>query len=169
MCKWIPYTRKNLAPPLFCAPAPSLAGKRIWRASWGFRLPPSTNGRMGRGRYQPSAAQKSSVRRAEKSAAKTSARMSRGISCARATEHQFTKPRSVSECGNIEETRMSTILMAQCWPLKKMTVAQKAVLISLADQANDEGVCWPGVKTISMRTCLSERAVQEALSWLQAV
>ena len=64
---------------------------------------------------------------------------------------------------------MSTILMAQCWPLQKMSAAQKAVLISLADQANDEGVCWPGVKTISMRTCLSERAVQEALSWLQAV
>ena len=64
---------------------------------------------------------------------------------------------------------MSTILMAQCWPLQKMSVAQKAVLISLADQANDEGVCWPGVKTIAMRTCLSERAVQEALSWLQSV
>ena len=64
---------------------------------------------------------------------------------------------------------MSTILMAQCWPLQKMSVAQKAVLISLADQANDGGVCWPGVKTIAMRTCLSERAVQEALAWLQAV
>lgn len=59
--------------------------------------------------------------------------------------------------------------MAQCWPLQKMSVTQKAVLISLADQANDEGVCWPGVKTIAMRTCLSERAVQEALSWLQSV
>lgn len=64
---------------------------------------------------------------------------------------------------------MSTIIMAACWPLEGMSPAQKAVLISLADQASDDGVCWPGVGTIAKRTCLSERAVQEALAWLQAV
>lgn len=63
---------------------------------------------------------------------------------------------------------MSTMIMAACWPLK-MSPAQKAVLISLADQANDDGVCWPGVATIARRTCLSERAVQEAITWLQKV
>lgn len=63
---------------------------------------------------------------------------------------------------------MSTIIMSQCWPLGGMSSAQKAVLISLADQANDDGVCWPSVGTIAKRTCLSERAVQEALQWLQA-
>ncbi|WP_233423758.1 helix-turn-helix domain-containing protein [Paracidovorax citrulli] len=47
-----------------------------------------------------------------------------------------------------------------------MTPAQKAVLVSLADQANDDGYCWPSVKTISVRTCLSERAVQGAIRWL---
>ena len=62
---------------------------------------------------------------------------------------------------------MSTIIMAACWPITQMSASQKAVLISLADQANDDGVCWPSVNTISERTCLSERAVQEALSWLQ--
>ena len=36
-----------------------------------------------------------------------------------------------------------------------MTATQKAVLISLADNANDEGVCWPSVSNISLRTCLS--------------
>lgn len=56
--------------------------------------------------------------------------------------------------------------MAACWPLQ-MSAPQKAVLISLADQANDEGVCWPSVGTISKRTCLSERAVQDAIAWLQ--
>lgn len=56
--------------------------------------------------------------------------------------------------------------MSQCWPLQGMTPAQKAVLISLADNANDEGVCWPAVKTIAIRTCLSERAVQGAIKWL---
>ena len=64
---------------------------------------------------------------------------------------------------------MSTILMSQCWPLAGMSPAQKAVLISLADQANDDGYCWPSVGTIARRTCLSERAVQGAIKWLQSV
>ena len=62
---------------------------------------------------------------------------------------------------------MSTIIMSACWDLQGMSPAQKAVLVSLADQANDAGVCWPSVRTIERRTCLSERAVQEALRWLQ--
>jgi len=61
---------------------------------------------------------------------------------------------------------MSTLIMSQCWPLQGMSATQKAVLISLADNANDEGVCWPSIATISMRTCLSERAVQNAIKWL---
>lgn len=61
---------------------------------------------------------------------------------------------------------MSTIVMAACWPLQ-MSATQKAVLISLADQANDQGVCWPAVETIAERTCASERAVQVALKWLE--
>lgn len=56
--------------------------------------------------------------------------------------------------------------MGMCWPLGGMSPAQKAVLISLADQANDDGYCWPSIKTISTRTCLSERAVQGAIRWL---
>lgn len=63
---------------------------------------------------------------------------------------------------------MSTILMSQCWPLAGMSPSQKAVLISLADQANDDGYCWPSVGTIAKRTCLSERAVQGAIKWLQS-
>lgn len=64
---------------------------------------------------------------------------------------------------------MSTMIMAACWPLQGMSASQKAVLISLADQASDDGVCWPAVKSIALRTCLSERAVQDALAWLQTV
>ena len=33
---------------------------------------------------------------------------------------------------------MSTIIMAACWPLQGMSPSQKAVLISLADKANDD-------------------------------
>ena len=63
---------------------------------------------------------------------------------------------------------MSTIIMSQCWPIEGISPAQKAVLISLADQANDDGYCWPSVGTIAKRTCLSERAVQGAIKWLQS-
>lgn len=56
--------------------------------------------------------------------------------------------------------------MSACWPLQGMSPAQKAVLISLADNANDEGVCWPSVARIAERTCLSERAVQAAIKFL---
>ncbi|NHC62195.1 helix-turn-helix domain-containing protein [Paenalcaligenes suwonensis] len=64
---------------------------------------------------------------------------------------------------------MSTIIMTQCWPLQGMNASQKAVLISLADNANDDGVCWPSVAYIAVRTCLSERAVQNAIKFLQQV
>lgn len=63
---------------------------------------------------------------------------------------------------------MSTLIMSACWPLQ-MSPAQKSVLISLADNANDEGVCWPSIGKIGMRTCLSERAVQNAIRWLASV
>ena len=62
---------------------------------------------------------------------------------------------------------MSTIMMAQCWPLQ-MPPTAKAVLVSLADNANDHGECWPSIGKISERTCFSERAVQNAIQWLEA-
>ncbi|MDR0256610.1 MAG: helix-turn-helix domain-containing protein [Stenotrophomonas maltophilia] len=64
---------------------------------------------------------------------------------------------------------MSTIIMSQCWPLQSLSVTQKAVLISLADQANDDGVCWPAVGTIAARCCMSARAVRTAMDHLEAV
>jgi hypothetical protein len=61
---------------------------------------------------------------------------------------------------------MSTILLGMVWPLQ-MSPTQKAVLISLADNANDHGHCWPSIPTICERTCLSERAVHGAIKWLE--
>lgn len=61
---------------------------------------------------------------------------------------------------------MSTVIMSLCWPLQGMSATQKAVLISLADNANDDGVCWPSVAKIAVRTCLSARAVQGGIRWL---
>lgn len=62
---------------------------------------------------------------------------------------------------------MSTIIMSKCWPLA-MSATQKSVLISLADNANDHGVCWPSIPTIAMRTCLSERSIHAAIKWLES-
>src|SRR5690606_29236448 len=56
--------------------------------------------------------------------------------------------------------------MAACWPLQ-MPPTQKAVLISLADNANDHGDCWPSLSTITMRTCFGKTAVIAAIRWLE--
>lgn len=56
--------------------------------------------------------------------------------------------------------------MAKCWSIQNMSMAQKAVLISLADQSNDDGVCWPSIKTIAKRTCMTDRSVRNATAWL---
>lgn len=61
---------------------------------------------------------------------------------------------------------MSTQIMALCWPLE-LTPTAKSVLISLADNANDAGVCWPSIPTICKRTCFSERAVHRAIRDLE--
>ena len=61
---------------------------------------------------------------------------------------------------------MSTLVMSQCWPLQ-MPPVPKGVLISLADNANDQGVCWPSLATISERTCYGRTAVIGAIRWLE--
>lgn len=56
--------------------------------------------------------------------------------------------------------------MGLCWPLQLPPVA-KAVLMSLADNANDHGECWPSIATICTRTCFGKTAVIEAIQWLE--
>lgn len=43
----------------------------------------------------------------------------------------------------------------------------KLVLISLADQANDDGVCWPSIATLTRRTGLDERSIFRHLATLE--
>lgn len=56
--------------------------------------------------------------------------------------------------------------MTACWPLQ-IPPTPKAVLISLADNANDEGVCWPSIARICERTCFGKTAVIDAIQWLE--
>jgi DNA-binding MarR family transcriptional regulator len=51
--------------------------------------------------------------------------------------------------------------------LEGISSTQKFVLISLADQANDSGVCWPSMSSIAKRTCLSAKAVRQAIKQLE--
>lgn len=57
--------------------------------------------------------------------------------------------------------------MSICWKITGLSPTQKLVLVSLADQANDDGVCWPSTATMETRTCLSERAIRGALRALE--
>jgi hypothetical protein len=56
--------------------------------------------------------------------------------------------------------------MSAVWPLV-LPRSEKFVLLALADNANDDGVCWPSVQTIARKTCTSEREVQRALADLE--
>ncbi len=56
--------------------------------------------------------------------------------------------------------------MSACWPIQ-IPPTPKAVLMSLADNANDHGVCWPSISTISIRTCFGKTAVIDAIKWLE--
>ncbi len=61
---------------------------------------------------------------------------------------------------------MSTTVMGACWPIQ-IPPTPKAVLMSLADNANDHGVCWPSIDTICTRTCLGRSTVIRAIKWLE--
>lgn len=61
---------------------------------------------------------------------------------------------------------MSTKVMAMCWPIQT-TATAKSVLISLADNANDEGYCYPSIPLIAERTCLNRRTVERAIKHLE--
>lgn len=55
--------------------------------------------------------------------------------------------------------------MTRVWPLR-MAHTDKLVLLALADNANDDGECWPRISAICEKTCLSDRAVQHCINHL---
>lgn len=62
---------------------------------------------------------------------------------------------------------MSIRLMTQVWDIQSLTQPRKMLLLALADNANDEGRCWPSVETL-MRKCgfRSESGVRAAIKEL---
>lgn len=63
---------------------------------------------------------------------------------------------------------MSIKFMNMVWDME-LEPAEKLVLLSLADQANDDGECWPSVRNMCKRSCLSERTVQRVLRTLESM
>jgi len=62
---------------------------------------------------------------------------------------------------------MSMILMATAMKMKVGNPLRKLVLIKLADNANDEGICWPSITNIADHCEISIRSVQNHISALQ--
>lgn len=54
---------------------------------------------------------------------------------------------------------MSFTLMAKVMPMDIGSLAKKMVLLKLADQASDDGVCWPSYQTIAEACQVSRRTV----------
>lgn len=61
---------------------------------------------------------------------------------------------------------MSILAMTWAWGLSVLDPSQKIVLLSLADQANDEGYCWPSQQVIAERTSMGERTVRRHINSL---
>lgn len=49
-----------------------------------------------------------------------------------------------------------------------ITGAHKAVLVALADHANDRGECFPSIARLELWTGLKDRAIRNAIAWLEA-
>ena len=62
---------------------------------------------------------------------------------------------------------MSVFITSAVWKIQNLSPTQKFVFISLADQANDEGICYPTIRSISKRTSLSDRAIRGAIKHLE--
>lgn len=57
--------------------------------------------------------------------------------------------------------------MALGWTAIGLSHTNKLVLLSLADNANDSGVCWPSIQNIACRCSLDERSIYRAISVLE--
>lgn len=57
--------------------------------------------------------------------------------------------------------------MDKCWPLQMQPTA-KSVLMALADEADEKGVCVPALSVLMTKTCFERTAVIEAVKWLES-
>lgn len=58
--------------------------------------------------------------------------------------------------------------MTQVWSTPMESHTTKLVLLALADNASDEGVCWPSLRTLSRKCDLGKRNVQKHIEILKS-
>ena len=58
--------------------------------------------------------------------------------------------------------------MSEVWSMEGLDPLQTLVLLALADNASDEGHCFPSIATLARKTRLHERTVQKHLAELEA-
>jgi hypothetical protein len=63
---------------------------------------------------------------------------------------------------------MSVKVMSAVWEREDMDASERLVMLSLADHADDEGVCYPSIARLCKRTSLTNRTVQMAVKRLEA-
>ena len=62
---------------------------------------------------------------------------------------------------------MSNRATSWAWDVEDLSPTQKLVLVKLADNANDDGYCWPSRSYLMKHTCLSDGAVKGAIRELE--
>lgn len=62
---------------------------------------------------------------------------------------------------------MSIKAMTWAWSLEELPLKESVVLLALADQANDEGLCWPSQETLAKKSRGSVRSVKRAIKFLR--
>lgn len=62
---------------------------------------------------------------------------------------------------------MSIEIMTRVWKIDGLSQGEKLVLLSLADNANDSGICWPSISAIAERCCMQERSVTRTIGELE--
>ncbi len=62
---------------------------------------------------------------------------------------------------------MSVHITSRAWKTEGLSMTQKIVLVKLADNASDQGQCWPSVPTIAKECSCTERAVYSAIKELE--
>ena len=58
---------------------------------------------------------------------------------------------------------MSIAWMTRVWRSPAPKGADRMMLLALADNANDEGFCWPSIRTLSKKCAVSERAARRTV------
>lgn len=63
---------------------------------------------------------------------------------------------------------MTIRAMNWAWGIE-LPPATKLVLLKLADRANDDGECWPGMASVASQCCISERTLMRHLDALEEI